>query len=184
MNKIFYIADLHFFHERIIPICNRPFKDIEEMHNKLIENWNKKVDNNDIVYVLGDFSFKGGKDKVINILKQLNGRKILLKGNHDKYAGQRDFDECFELVKDIHQVNDNNRQVIVSHYPIIDYAGMYYGAYMVYGHIHDKYVPHKNMFCASVENINYEPVTLDELIEIYKNKEVKEEINWTLNFDI
>lgn len=183
MNKIFYIADTHFYHEKIIDMCNRPFDNVEEMNRKLIENWNKKVDNGDTVYILGDLVFKGGKEETIKILKQLNGTKVLLKGNHDRYVGQRDFDECFKFIREIHQVNDNKRQVIVSHYPIVDYAGMYYGAFMVYGHIHNKYVPHKNMFCASVENINYEPVTLDELIEIYKDKAVEEEINWTREFD-
>lgn len=180
----FYIADPHFGHERIIEICNRPFTDVEDMNKQLIEKWNSKVTNEDTVYILGDFCFKMSKQDAIKILKQLNGKKILVRGNHDKYAGQRDFDECFEKVCDYLQVAEDKLQIILSHYPIIDYAGMYYGAKMIYGHIHDKYVRHKNMYCVSVECVNYEPVTLKEIEDIYKDKYVHDNICWAEDWNL
>ena len=57
MSKTFFIADTHFNHERIIPICKRPFSDVEEMNKKLIENWNSVVSDDDIVWVLGDYFY-------------------------------------------------------------------------------------------------------------------------------
>ena len=43
---------------------------------------------------------------------------------------------------------------------------MYYGSYHLYGHIHDKTMPHEyNAYCVSVEHIDYEPVTLEEIIK-------------------
>lgn len=183
MGKNYFIADTHFFHEKIIKMCNRPFDNVEEMNKKLIENWNKKVTDDDTVYILGDVSFKGSKENTISILKQLKGKKILIKGNHDRFVGQRDFDERFEKICDYLQITEDKQQIILSHYPIIDYAGMYYGAKMIYGHIHNKYVPHKNMYCVSVECVNYEPVTLEEIEEIYKDKETKEEIDWTIKWN-
>ena len=63
------------------------------MEQKLIENWNCKVSSEDTVYILGDFCFKMDKKQAINILKQLNGNKVLIIGNHDKFVGQKDFDE-------------------------------------------------------------------------------------------
>lgn len=179
MSKEFFIADLHFNHENIIRLCNRPFNNIIQMNKELIKKWNDKVSDEDTVYILGDFCFKMSKQDAINILKQLKGKKILIKGNHDRYAGQRDFDSCFEKVVDYLQIIQNKQQIILSHYPIIDYAGMYYGAKMIYGHIHDKYIPHKNMYCVSVECINYEPVTIEEIEKIYKDKEMKEQIDWS-----
>ena len=179
MNKTYFIADLHFGHQNIINMCNRPFVDIEDMKHQLINKWNNKVSDNDTVYILGDLSFKMSKEEIIKILKKLNGNKILIKGNHDKYIGQRDFDECFKEIHNYLQiVGENKEQIILCHYPIIDFAGMYHGAHMVYGHIHNKYIPHKNMYCASVECIDYEPVTFDEIKKIYKDKEVEEEIDW------
>lgn len=179
MNKQFFIADTHFGHEKIISMCNRPFKDGKDMNLKLIENWNKKVNDNDTVYLLGDFSFKMQKTEAIKILQQLKGHKVLIKGNHDKYVGQRDFDECFDEIHNMLQIREDKNQITLCHYPIIDYPGMYYNAKMIYGHIHNRYIPHKNMYCVSVECVNYEPVTYEEILEIYKNKEIEEEINWS-----
>lgn len=182
MGKNYFIADLHFGHSKIIPICNRPFSSLEDMHEKLINNWNNKVSNEDTVYILGDVCFKMSKTDIIKILKQLKGRKVLLKGNHDRYVGQRDFDECFDGIYDIFQITEEKQQIVLCHYPIIDFPGMYYGAKMIYGHIHDKYVPHKNMYCASVECIGFAPVTLEELEEIYKDRVIREEIDWTYSW--
>ena len=178
MSKNYFIADPHFGHEKIIKLCNRPFTNVQDMQEQLIKNWNNKVSDEDTVYILGDFCFKCTKQEAINILKQLKGKKILIKGNHDKYVGQRDFDECFESIHNMLQITEDKLQIILCHYPIIDYAGMYYGAKMIYGHIHNKYIPHRNMYCVSVECINYEPVTYAEIEHIYAEKEVKEEIDW------
>lgn len=179
MGKNFFIADMHFGHEKIIKMCNRPFENVQDMKDQLIKKWNNKVNDDDIVYILGDFSFKCSKEETIEILNQLKGKKVLLKGNHDKYVGQKDFDNCFEKICDILQVNEDKLQIILCHYPIIDYPGMYYGAKMIYGHIHNKYIPHRDMYCASVECINYEPVTWDELEHIYAEKEVEDTIDWS-----
>ena len=57
--KTFVISDLHLGHKNIIKLCDRPFKSLEEMDNVIINNWNKVVTDEDIVYVLGDFAYKG-----------------------------------------------------------------------------------------------------------------------------
>lgn len=55
--NIFFTSDTHFWHENIIKFCNRPFSSVEEMNDTIIENWNKVVGENDIVFHLGDFVF-------------------------------------------------------------------------------------------------------------------------------
>ena len=79
---ILYIADTHFGHENIIRFDNRPFANVEMMKNDMIERWNKKAGKNDTVYILGDFCWKN-----VNPLEmgaELNGRKVLITGNHDR----------------------------------------------------------------------------------------------------
>lgn len=60
MSKIFYIADTHFGHANILRFDQRPFKDLEEMHDVLIDNWNRVVASADWVYILGDFCWGKG----------------------------------------------------------------------------------------------------------------------------
>lgn len=76
----FVTSDLHFFHKNIIAYCQRPFADVEEMNEVIIKNWNEVVKKDDMVYVLGDFSFCS-REMVKELVLKLNGRKILIAGN-------------------------------------------------------------------------------------------------------
>lgn len=78
----YFTSDLHYGHRNVIPYCNRPYKDLDEMHRALIAAWNSVVQEGDEVYVIGDFSLN--KRYVAEILPQLKGIKILVSGNHDK----------------------------------------------------------------------------------------------------
>ena len=52
----YYISDLHLFHENAIEFDHRPFTSLQEMHNAILKNWNERVTNGDMVYILGDVS--------------------------------------------------------------------------------------------------------------------------------
>ena len=82
-NNIWFVADTHFHHKNILDFEDRPFENVDEMEEKMIEAWNSVVGKNDTVYVVGDFCF-GGHKEWIRILDQLKGKVILIKGNHDK----------------------------------------------------------------------------------------------------
>lgn len=80
---IWFYSDPHFGHKNVIRYCDRPFKDITEMREKLIKRWNACVKMEDTVYVLGDVFFCGKQDAK-KIMSRLNGTKILIRGNHDR----------------------------------------------------------------------------------------------------
>lgn len=82
MSKILFCSDLHINHSAIIEYSKRPFKDVDEMNEALISNWNKEVSKDDIVFFLGDFAM-GNRKLIPTILSRLNGTMILLQGNHD-----------------------------------------------------------------------------------------------------
>ena len=81
--NIYFASDYHIGHQNVIRFDGRPFKDLQEMHLTLIENWNSVVQDEDIVFYLGDFAFKDrGED--VWFRKQLNGKIYFIMGNHDK----------------------------------------------------------------------------------------------------
>ena len=141
----YYIADCHFYHKNILnSMDHRPFETVEEMNEAMIEAWNRKVRKNDEVVILGDFSW-GTAEQTNDILKRLNGKLYLIKGNHDHFLEKKDFDKSrFEWIRDYAELHDEKRKVVLSHYPIAFYNGQYRRddegnprSFMLHGHIHN-----------------------------------------------
>jgi len=115
--KIFFYADPHFCHEEIIEYCKRPFVNVEEMNETLIKNYNYLVKENDIVYFLGDVGF----DKYDNlkvVFSRLKGKKLLVKGNHDK-ASKSFYRNLgfFDVVDSARVAIGKNIKINLQHYP-------------------------------------------------------------------
>ena len=90
----YYISDMHLFcksqtQSGKVNFDNRPFMNIDEMHQYFLQHWNAKITNGDIVYFLGDMALRGKNDALITIVAQLKGKKILIKGNHDDLSDYR-----------------------------------------------------------------------------------------------
>ena len=169
--KIFLIGDMHFMHKNIIKYCNRPFKDVEDMTEKLIKNWNSVIGNNDIVYVVGDFALCG-KQKIIEIGNQLNGRKRLILGNHDGASIATYREAGFEFIYNHSIVLDDF--YIVSHIPMVGISTNAPFA-NIFAHVHDD-PTYKDCscrsFCVSAERINYTPIWFEDIKALIKAHEV------------
>ena len=137
MSKKFYISDLHFGHANCLNFDNRPFKDVDEMDNEMIRRWNSVVTNGDLVYILGDM-FWMAPSKATAILDQLNGQKILVKGNHDRWHDSK-FDKKFVKIDEYIEVDDEGRKVVLCHYPIPCFKNHFYGWIHLYGHVHSSF---------------------------------------------
>ena len=108
-------GDTHFFHKNIIRYTNRPFKNVNEMNYEIVRRWNSVVGEKDIVYHLGDFSF-GNKKETSTLMEKLNGRIILVKGNHDRKKSKKWLSDLnFEKIVESIIVVDN---FLLSHYPL------------------------------------------------------------------
>lgn len=136
----YYIADLHFGHENVLAFDNRPFKDIEEHDKELINRWNHVVGYDDDVYVLGDISWYNAT-KTIEIFEQLNGIKHLIIGNHDgRLLKNRELRNLFVEITHYKKIqSDHDSAIILSHYPIPCFDQHLYGAYHLYGHVHNSF---------------------------------------------
>lgn len=166
----YFTSDLHLGHENIIKLCNRPFADVYEMNQILIENWNARVHRDDHVYIVGDLSFRS-KLSVVSYLNKLKGRKHLIIGNHDKrWMKQVCLNDYFESVDLMLEVNDGTHNLVLCHYPMMSWSGK--NSFLIYGHIHnnkpDSYwsilKTYKRALNASVEVNGYQPVTFDDLV--------------------
>lgn len=181
-NLTFFTSDTHWGHKRIIELCKRPFKDVEEMNNSLIENWNKVVPKNGVVFHLGDFAF-GGSELWNKVLDQLNGKIHLILGNHDRGNLRENYIKKFELVTPQMQIEIEGRSIYLNHYPFLCYGGSWrspeQAIFQLFGHIHsgpnctgldcDRLnVLFPYQYDVGVDNNNYTPISW---------KQVKDKIN-------
>jgi calcineurin-like phosphoesterase family protein len=179
MTKRFYIADPHYGHKNICTFYNydgtktRPWDNVDEMNEAMIDNWNKVVGDYDKVYMLGDIVINR---EALSILNRLKGKKILIKGNHDIFE-LSDYAPFFEDICGYHIIDG----MILSHIPIHPESLGGLGV-NVHGHLHSNRVRKPigidsntceiiygneidpRYFCVSVEQINYTPIEHDELV--------------------
>ena len=162
------IADLHFGDPDIIKFENRPFGSVDEMNKELIERWNCVVDQDDKVFILGDFSVYVD-DRLQDIVEQLNGKKILIKGNHDCLDDTAYFNMGFSCVYNYPIIYDNF--FILSHEPMYINESMPYAN--IFGHVHSNPIYKtytKRSACVSAERIGYQPIQLSEVIAKIKHE--------------
>lgn len=132
-----FIADIHFGGKYVMAYDNRPFSTVEENDEVTISNWNEVVNIDDTTYILGDIS-DYNVTKTIEVLKQLNGNKVLVVGNHDKkFLRNKIFRDCFINIADYMELDiENDKKLILSHYPIPCFNNQFRGSYHFYGHVH------------------------------------------------
>ena len=138
--KTFITADLHFGHANMMKFNpdTRQYRDADHMNAMLVQEWNTTVGVDDLVYHLGDFAFLQAS-KATAIARMLNGRKILIQGNHDhKLLNDKTFRDCFEEVHMYHEINVDGNKVCMFHYPIHEWNQCHRGAVMFHGHVHAK----------------------------------------------
>jgi len=175
-----FTSDLHLGHERIIELCNRPFQSVEDMNTKLIKNWNDVVDPEDYVYVLGDVAM-GKIAETLPLVKELNGHKLLVPGNHDRcWSGHRkvrpkDISIYEEVGFEILENQVHYGDWLLCHFPMVGDSHdedrfkehrpkLGKGATtIVHGHVHEKWLTNGKQFNVGVDVWNYRPVNYDEL---------------------
>lgn len=152
-----FISDTHFNHTNIIKYCNRPFSSTIEMNEHIISKWNDTINKNDTVHHLGDFALQSDKNTVLNLVSQLNGKIILILGNHDRHSKQWFLDCGFAEVHKSVEIN----QYILSHRPrLIDTLG---DKINIHGHIHnaENNLDKSKYINVSCEMLNYVPIWIN-----------------------
>lgn len=169
----FIISDTHFDHRAIIRFCNRPFSSLEAMNQEMVRRWNKIVRKGDTVYHLGDVALgrqrtfpKRSIPEITNKwLSKLNGRIVLINGNHDPEGyGVKMYGIKHEGIRFLLIHNPAEAPFIPDHWTI-------------HGHVHNNniyqypFISHQNKTInACVEFTAYKPVNLDYIVELIKEK--------------
>lgn len=190
----YFIADTHYFHENAIRFDNRPFASVEEMNEQMREWWNNTVSSKDRIYILGDFIWlPPSNPDFIKFTRSLNGKKVLIKGNHDnveKFSAE--LKNCFEDICQRKEIKLNKKRIILDHYPQMIYRhDTDSNVFQFHGHTHTTHEQDWvekwtralifnrgmgdptgqiiNVGCM-MPYMNYIPRTMEEIIEAGKEK--------------
>jgi len=139
MSSIWITSDLHLGHSNIIKYCPKTrgqYRDGQHMNESMIAEWNSHVDENDTVYILGDVGFMT-TEKLIETVNRLQGKKILIEGNHDRKALKNEaYRACFAEIHQYLTIGFEGTKVVMFHYPILDHEECARGSVHFHGHRH------------------------------------------------
>jgi calcineurin-like phosphoesterase family protein len=169
----------------VIKYDGRPFKDVTEMNESLIENWNHYIDTNDIVFYLGDLSFDRSGKQTQEIVNRLNGKIHYVLGNHDDERDIRKLGR-FETISDYINLSvpdeDNPRKrqgIMMMHYPILSWDKAHHGDWHLHGHCHQSLVKQnpeyykRKVLDMGCNGWDYCPVHYTDVKQIMVNKEIE-----------
>jgi calcineurin-like phosphoesterase family protein len=191
-----FSSDIHFNHAKAIEFSNRPFTDIEDMNEKIIENWNKVVKPEDLGILVGDVFLYSNAEQMKSILSRMNGRLILVRGNHDN-TPRKMMNAGFLLCVEELKMPIAGEMVTISHYPfavsewkykkrlwvnkikrmlgikLTRYVEKYHtkrpkdkGQFLIHGHTHDKAKVRGRQIHVGVDAWDYQPVNIQEISNI------------------
>jgi calcineurin-like phosphoesterase family protein len=172
MVKIYVISDTHFGHENSIKWLDsngnklRPFNTIDELNNTIITNWNNTVTEQDHVYHLGDVVIN---KKYLELVKQLKGHKRLVSGNHEIFSTQLYINCGFKEIYGVRVFP--GLKCILSHIPIHPDC-IKEGWINCTGHLHSNTLADRRYINVSVEQINYTPVLLEDILQQRRNENI------------
>lgn len=168
------ISDHHFFHHKIIEMAERPFpycgnnpctaNCVKEMNDFMVRKWNENVEDDDVVYYVGDFAF-GTPNLWVPILRKLRGHKILIRGNHDPSVAK-----CLQVGwPQVHSqmsvTTASNHRVLLRHKPWSEGSIPLGVELVIHGHIHNRPSPNGFNVNVSAEVLNYTPADLNQLVD-------------------
>jgi len=193
--QLFFTSDTHYSHSNICSATTnwsvnegyaRKFDSLQDMNQRLVDNINNMVGEDDILIHLGDWSF-GGFDKIEEFRSQINCKNIhLVLGNHDHHIerNKEDIQRLFSSVQQYLRLEvriPNGKLVekfsfVCMHYPIASWHDMNQGVIHLHGHVHlpsDLRVAEGKAMDVGVDGNGLEPISLDEVLSIMKDREVK-----------
>jgi calcineurin-like phosphoesterase family protein len=182
VSKHYFTADWHLYHHNILKHSNRPFKDVFEMNDKILENIQAVVKPEDWLYFLGDLAFTHGRPDVELVKDWLDEiptqNMVWILGNHDKYY--RDYQNWFKKVCEVHRTKIDGQEIFLSHYAHMVWPSSHHGTWSLCGHSHGSLkeilpdYPTGKQIDVGVDVHNFKPLSFDEIKQIMDKKSIQE----------
>jgi calcineurin-like phosphoesterase family protein len=173
LDSAIFTSDSHYDQEAALRYGRSCFSSVDEMNETMITKWNALVKPGDTVIHVGDFCFR--RRTVHQILPRLNGKIVLVIGNHDEHY-LREYHKYNVITTERLTLKIKGLLVECCHYPMFAWKRMKFGSYHVHGHLHgDPHtIPPGRIYDACVENHDYAPFSFDYLHEQLKDKPIRE----------
>lgn len=149
----------------------RPFESVEEMDRMLLQNYNAIVHKDDTVYILGDICHHMKIEDADTLIRKMNGKKYLIRGNHDKKYDPR----LFADIQDFMTISANGQYFALMHYPMLSWPKKNSGSIQLHGHIHARMEYNEGnrtegvrRYDVGVDANQFLPVSVKQIIEFFE----------------
>ncbi|MCJ2079223.1 metallophosphoesterase family protein [Methylobacterium sp. E-016] len=178
--QTYFTSDTHFGHGGMMsPRMGRPrpFRSVEEMDEHIVATWNNRVRKNDTVWHIGDFAYGCGRAHARAIFERLNGRKLLIRGNHDQRSEDLPWAEPVRDVARITVQDSGMRRPVdlwLSHYAHLSWPDAFRGRIHLFGHSHGAILATSISCDVGVDVWAFRPVTIPEIQELLADVAARE----------
>jgi len=164
---IWFTSDWHLDHANIVRLCNRPFINVREMNETIINNYNAVVKDDDVVYNLGDVSYKCSYGYLEELVGRLNGNMIVIAGNHDniQYLKKLLNKKLIKGLAEVQELKIDGKHIWLSHYPHRSWKKSFHGSYHLFAHTHGKMAPYGLSFDVGVDSWDFKPISFEQVEE-------------------
>lgn len=179
-SRVYFTSDTHFNHTNILRYCQRPFRNVDDMNEQMIANWNETVSEDDVIFHLGDFCL-GGAVEWTRILDRLNGKIYLIMGNHDLKNIRQGLMGRFEHVAMQMLIEVGKRRIYLNHYPFLCFEGGYKDVWQLFGHVHSRRANtgidagrlqylYPTQYDVGVDNNDFRPISYEQVKRIIQKQ--------------
>lgn len=172
--KYWLISDTHFGHRNMERLCNRP----PDFEDRICKAWKKNVGLFDAVIHLGDVCFRyKDADAHTNWVQDLPGKKILVRGNHDKKPNSWYVEHGWDFSCDSFQMRYEEFDLRFVHVPPFNetFVGIDLNLgniRYICGHQHQNVFHHpeidKYQYVISLEHQGYSPQPLNQVLRSFR----------------
>lgn len=165
MAAVYFMSDPHLGHNNVIRFRSQ-FKTLEEHDDYIEQQYKSIVTKRDKVFMLGDIAFT---KEALQRIKSWDGYKVCILGNHDCERNGVTLQDYLEVFDEIHGFI-RYKEFWLSHCPI--HPDELRGKANIHGHVHSNSIDDPRYLNVCMENINYSPIELQQIRQIFKERNV------------